>query len=311
MSFSIIIPIYNVEEFIDKAVCSVVFQTFQEFELLLIDDGSVDKSHDICIALSLKYKNIKVFKNPVNKGVAFSRNLGIKESSKDYILFLDSDDYWDDLTFLEKLNEKCNDCDVVIYGYKRYLKNGKFIVKTTDLSIDIKKFNETLEKLVENEIYTSSCCLKAVKRCILIENNILFKENIFVEDIDWNLRLGLAIKSIDYLGESIYVYRERENSRSNSFSLQRTIDYCDIIEQCSKYIENNTSNSLPMYYYLAYQYSILLGHISGNKKLINKMKPYQYLLSYSKNRKIKVIRKLVKLIGFSKTCSVINKWIIR
>lgn len=89
---SIIVPVYNVEKYLHRCVDSILLQTFTDFELLLIDDGSTDKSVDICDKYALKDSRIRVF-HKKNGGVSSARNLGIKKSSGVYILFVDSDDY--------------------------------------------------------------------------------------------------------------------------------------------------------------------------------------------------------------------------
>ena len=89
---SIIVPVYNVEKYLHRCVDSILLQTFTDFELLLIDDGSTDKSVDICDKYALKDSRIRVF-HKKNGGVSSARNLGIKKSNGVYILFVDSDDY--------------------------------------------------------------------------------------------------------------------------------------------------------------------------------------------------------------------------
>ena len=89
---SIIVPVYNVEKYLHRCVDSILLQTFTDFELLLIDDGSTDKSVGICDKYALKDRRIRVF-HKKNGGVSSARNLGIKKSNGVYILFVDSDDY--------------------------------------------------------------------------------------------------------------------------------------------------------------------------------------------------------------------------
>ena len=91
--FSVIIPIFNSEKFIRKTLVHLKNQNFKNFEILIINDHSIDNSLKICKILSKKYKNISIFNNKKNLGVSISRNKGIKNAKGEYIIFLDSDDY--------------------------------------------------------------------------------------------------------------------------------------------------------------------------------------------------------------------------
>jgi len=99
---SVIVPVYNVEKYLRECVDSVLAQTFKDFELILVDDGSPDNSGKICDEYAAKDSRVRVF-HKTNGGVSSARNFGIKESRADYIAFLDSDDWWD-FRFLEKMN---------------------------------------------------------------------------------------------------------------------------------------------------------------------------------------------------------------
>lgn len=124
---SIIIPIYNKKSYLEKAVMSVFRQTFNDFELLLIDDGSTDGSSELCDNLSKKDSRIKVF-HTENHGVSAARNFGIKKATGRYISFIDADDNIDK-TFLEKLYNviQKNDAELAVSGYYE-VNNGRRII---------------------------------------------------------------------------------------------------------------------------------------------------------------------------------------
>lgn len=127
---SIITPVYNVEECIERSIKSVMNQTCKDFELLLIDDGSKDKSIDIARGLlensSINYKII----TQKNSGVSAARNRGIKEASGEYITFLDSDDYIDH-KFVERMYEKAEEskCEIVFCDYSEVDAKGNVLVQ--------------------------------------------------------------------------------------------------------------------------------------------------------------------------------------
>ncbi len=122
---SIIIPAYNVEKYIDDCIQSVISQNYKNFEIVLIDDGSTDRTGDICD----KYvcDNVHVF-HKKNGGLSDARNHCLSYAKGEYVVFLDSDDYWDDNDFLRKINELINvgHSDIIVFGYKK-LCSGKVI----------------------------------------------------------------------------------------------------------------------------------------------------------------------------------------
>lgn len=126
MEISIIVPVYNVEKYLDRCIKSILGQTFKDFEVILINDGSIDNSANICDRYSKKDERIKVIHKD-NEGVSKARNLGIKLARGNYLVFVDSDD-WIENDFLELLYKgiKQLNTDIVISGYV-YEKNGKII----------------------------------------------------------------------------------------------------------------------------------------------------------------------------------------
>ena len=111
----IIIPVYNAERFLKRCVNSVLMQTNPNWNMILVDDGSIDNSGNLCDFYAEKYSNVTSIHKP-NGGVSSARNAGIDNSSSEYIMFIDSDD-WVKPDLLEKLSEKKSDADVVVGGY--------------------------------------------------------------------------------------------------------------------------------------------------------------------------------------------------
>ena len=127
---SIITPMYNSEKFILKTIESIVNQTYSNWELLLIDDGSTDNTIQIVEDFKLKYTNIKLFQNPTNLGAAQSRNKGILEAKGDYIAFLDADDLWKPIKLdLQTQFMQTHNCDVSFSSYEQIDESGKPLYK--------------------------------------------------------------------------------------------------------------------------------------------------------------------------------------
>lgn len=120
MFFSIIIPVYNVEKYLQQCIDSILQQTFTDFELILVDDGSKDTSGYICEQNSRQDSRVKTI-HKTNGGAADSRNLGLDVAQGKYIIYLDSDDYILDCAFLEKLHQQAEKhVDIILYNYIKY-----------------------------------------------------------------------------------------------------------------------------------------------------------------------------------------------
>ena len=301
MNFSIVIPVYNCEKYLDQTINSVLNQTYKEFEILLVDDGSNIETAKICDKYASLNENVFVFHNE-NHGVSYSRNFGIKHAKNDYIIFLDSDDYWNDNNLLQKINDINNHDDFVLFGYKYYI-NGEYINKSIFDGCDL----TSLKDLCDKVLYTSSCCLKAIRRELLIDNNIYFKENFYVEDIEWNLRLAIVARSFKVLPESPYIYRVVQQSRSKNFSYAMVNDYCETIRMSVGYIKD--SNRDDLLFYVSYNYAILMGRVQQYNDLKDQMKEYKWLLKHSNNKKVKIIKLLTMIVGYNFSCKIVNNFL--
>lgn len=216
---SIIVPVYNVELWLNKCIDSLLDETYEDIEILLIDDGSTDKSGEICDKYALKNKKIKVFHNK-NEGLSYSRNFGIKNATGKYVMFVDSDDYISDKKIVEKFINILNDekSDFIYTSYCRF-NDGKDDEITEILPIDIEK-NEIKNKsgidilalLIEKNNYHHAAYLKICNRKFLIDNNLFFKEGIYHEDAEWSPKLFYYSKKISIYSEPYYMRRMRENS---------------------------------------------------------------------------------------------------
>ena len=126
--FSIIVPVYNTEKELERCVRSVTCQTYQDFELILVDDGSKDSSGAMCDTFSAEDSRIVAI-HQQNAGSSEARNTGIRAAKGDYLLFLDSDDLWDDQNALEELQKQiaAHPADVFCFGVRIYDDDGTFV----------------------------------------------------------------------------------------------------------------------------------------------------------------------------------------
>lgn len=207
---SIIVPVFNVEKYIETCVKSILQQTYTKFELILIDDGSTDCSGDICNHLGEEDNRIKVI-HQSNKGVSAARNVGIEVSRGEYICFIDSDDCVDN-NFLEGF---CFDFDISLQGYSMQMGNRRSYIKYSELSgynsQDVSKI------FCLNNIHGGPYS-KLCKANILKNNNIVFPEGISLgEDIIFFLQYIRYCHFIYVSSACGYIYNKREGSLTDIY----------------------------------------------------------------------------------------------
>ncbi len=225
---TIIIPVYKVEEYLERCIESIINQTYNNLEIILVDDGSPDNCGKICDEYQTKDKRIKVI-HKENGGVSAARNDGIEASSGQYIAFIDSDDYINK-EYIEGLysNLKKNDCDISICSYNETNEYTYSIQETIESEAHVYNSEQIMEKLLyQREIYTSVWC-KLFKR-ELFENVVFPIESNIGEDLATVYKLIAKSKKIVYSNAKNYYYFQRDNSLIKSqFKIQRM--------NCIKYI---------------------------------------------------------------------------
>ena len=201
--FSIIIPVYNVEKYVKKCLDSVFLQSFRDFEVIVVNDGSTDKSLDI-----VKKYDVKII-NQKNQGLSEARNNGVKIANGEYILFLDSDDYIQKDLLMNINNSLSNSPDLVRFQVSDIIGN------------ETKKYHESpfYEKsgldafnIIVNYHYVEPAWLYAIKRKYYIDNKFKFIKGIYHEDfalIPLVIAKSSVVNSIDFCG---YCYVKREGS---------------------------------------------------------------------------------------------------
>lgn len=180
IAVSIIVPIYNVEEYLPRCIDSILAQTFTDFELILVDDGSPDCCSQICDDYAQKDNRIKVI-HKENGGVSSSRNTGIDSAIGKYICFVDSDD-WIEKKHIENMIKQISDSDCVIEGYTKdtlYDSNPSYLKFE---NINMYNLNDINSKEVFWNGYIHSSCNKLFKRNIIIDNNIKFEQDIHISE---------------------------------------------------------------------------------------------------------------------------------
>lgn len=208
---SVIVPVYNAEAYLDKCIESLIRQSYDNLEIILIDDKSTDKSLEICHKWRKMDRRISVFEHSDNKGQASARNLGLDKASGNYITFVDSDD-WIEKKLIEKLYDKLKEANVNISccGFKLvYEKGGSHNIQRKNL---ILSSEEAFGSMLDNDgsIIGNEVCGKLFQRHIFKEHR--FVENMLYEDAHMMLQVLQDNLKIACIDTCLYNYYIRDNS---------------------------------------------------------------------------------------------------
>ena len=214
--FSVIMPVYNVEKYLKKAVDSVLNQTYKNFEIILVDDASPDNCPAICDNYASNYYNIKTIHHLENKGLSEARNTGLKYISGEYVTFMDSDDFIEQDLFSCVYNSLMNNyADVVVFGCKEDYYNKKAeLYKSYDLrpkEFYCERKEEICKKVVELEaagLY-GYAWNKFFSTEIIKINGLTFRNVVLIEDIDFNIKFFNYADKLNILGITSYHYAKR------------------------------------------------------------------------------------------------------
>lgn len=214
--FSIIVPIYNVERYLEQCIESVLAQNYQNYELILVDDGSPDNSLDICTQYAKQHHNI-VFIRKVNGGLSDARNSGIKMARGEYLMFLDSDDYWEGTSILSDLQKIITENNPdVIFNYMSSVYPDKVLNNYLNRDKLLGSFKEDFQGLYQDGIYLGFVWTKIIKREILLKNHLFFIKGRSFEDVTWSFFLTKYISSYAIYKNCFYMYRRKRKGSISS-----------------------------------------------------------------------------------------------
>jgi glycosyltransferase involved in cell wall biosynthesis len=234
---SVIIPVFNVEQYLRDCLDSIIRQTYRNTEILCIDNGSTDKSAEILNEYSLKDNRIVILQSP--KGVSRARNLGIDNASGEYITFVDSDDVIDK-EYIERLYKTANgnNVDFVVCSYNRFVSNEKFCPKITNDNTIV--LEDMLCLICNNKYKLPIGALsklyrrKSIKKLRFLENMVMGEDKIFT------LQYIIENKRGAFLPQELYGYRTRENSATTQNSIKKHLEGI----KCEIYLLNYVLNNI-------------------------------------------------------------------
>lgn len=305
MKYSIIIPVYNVENYIDKCLESILKQSYEKYEVIIVNDGSPDNSVDIINKYVKKDDRFRLF-NKENGGLSDARNYGVKQADGDVILFIDGDDYID-CDLLSNLNKEfliSRDIDVVRFQLRLVDENGVALEQPSYKVFSNVPSIDSYKIMLEN-IYVDVACGYAYKRDFFLQNHFEYAKGRIHEDLGLThliLVKSNNISSIDYVG---YNYVQRDGSIMNTYNRKQNLrkvydtlfhfdNYVKILEKDSSIPKENKK------LLLNYMFSNIVGRsklLQGNdlKDYIKELKKRKiYKLLNNETKKDKLRRLVVK-----------------
>ena len=305
MKFSVIIPVYKVEKYLGYCVESILNQSFRDFEVILVDDGSPDSCPGICDEYAKKDSRVKVV-HQKNMGLAGARNTGLDHAVGEYICFIDSDDYLAHEQVLQTLADKtASNPDIVHYKFKEWFESDGHIAECR-FSYDVPTSGRTLAEiycdLIDRDAYYNSAWSKIIRRELLVDNNIRFEQGIVGEDNEWYYHVVMVAKSLVLVDEPLYIYRRRKGSITTSTTRKNLVDQLHVLDKWEKILEKSDSDSrsLVVRGSLAKQFCsalIIYAGLSDVSDLYSSLKDKSHLLKFSKTGRVVTFRKIRNMVG--------------
>lgn len=246
VEISVIVPVYNVEDYLSQCLDSIASQSFGDIEIICVDDGSDDNSLEILNDYAKRDSRIKVISQS-NQGLGAARNEGLKNASGRYVFFIDSDDCIDSTT-LEKLhdNASLNDSDIVLYKFLNFDDNNNlhkraiaFKIEEIFGDIDYSNFTFTYKdakRFVLNSAF--SACLKLYKKEFLDNyDDFYFTEGIAFEDVLFHAKVMIRASRISFVPEFLYYYRSNPDSILNTS--KNGFYIFDVIDSVEEFLRDN------------------------------------------------------------------------
>lgn len=303
-----------------QCVESILAQTYTNFEILLIDDGSPDNCPALCDDWSNRDSRIRVFHKP-NGGLSDARNFGLENAEGDYVVFIDGDDFWrqnDDLEKLVKVAEQNDDVDFVGFNCEYYYQDSctykPWVAYATILGIASDK-NVVACELVKSGTFPMSACLKFLKRNFLIKNNLFFIKGQIAEDIPWFINVLEKSSKCIFVNHYVYAYRQNvigsitSNANERSFNSLYNIFKTELDKIENRSFSKEAKDAIKSF--LAYEYSILLTNPFNKGAMRKELHSFKHVLKYTMNPKVRLVSKIYNLFGINITELILRLYQIK
>lgn len=298
MTISIIIPAYNVEAYLEDTLQSVLQQTYTDIEVILVDDGSTDRTGGICDEYALQDKRIRVI-HKENGGLSDARNAGIKIATGEYIHFLDGDDMYLSANAIERLiTLLCTQSkkpDLLLFRCTDIYNQSKILRPEYDEDwISAHSGEEVFFYLIQHDKFQMSACFLWARRELILQHKLYFETGLLSEDVDWSLRLWKHTHYVLASNLPIYGYLHRQGSITTTYSIRHLRSFDHIFSTWYKRYQATTEQN--SYYwrgvtaYLAQQYTSCLYNWmqieqKDKKETLRILEQHSHLLAFSNSTK--------------------------
>lgn len=220
---SIIVPVYNVNKYLDKCIQSILSSTYNDIELLLIDDGSTDNSLAICKKWAQTDNRIKVIHQD-NSGAGAARNKGLEIAQGDFITFIDSDDYIDKNMYFELIKHFDDDVDIVECDYVLTYDNCAYFEQNNDL-VEHFSMKQAMKLHIEDKMFKQLIWNKVYRKSIL--KNVFFPLGKKIDDEYWTYKAIGNSKNLVHVYKEYYAYRQQNQSVMHSLKMNNRLEAID------------------------------------------------------------------------------------
>lgn len=322
---SFILPIYRVEQYLPQCIDSILSQTGEESEIILVDDGSPDGCGSICDEYAKKYTTVKVI-HKENGGLSSARNAGFDQASGAYVLFVDSDDYIEDGS-VEKILHwiDSTDADVAFLLSRKVYPDGTSEPLGENLNRDDifgKSRAEVLGYLATCPKFPASAWGKIYRRAFLLEHGFRYpNDRRLSEDLQYSLDLFLTAEKFDYLDFPYYCYRQnRAGSICNTINARYYFDTFLFVEESARRFgeQKKAKNEIAalVLSFAAYEYAILLWQMldmqgEDRRKAHAMLKEYRWVLRYGRSARTRMINLAVCILGLTGTAKLLDWYMKR
>ena len=324
MRFSVVVPIYNAAIYARQCLDSVAAQTFRDFEVVMVDDGSTDDSVAVCQSYCIRDDRFRLISHERNRGASAARNTGIDNAMGEYLLFLDNDDWWDSARALQTLNDTLitwNDPDMLCFPLGEFHEGEESPTRETyQISNGIgpaSGYEAIAGAMIQQGLFYSSASAKVVKRSVVEDKRLHFDERLrHNEDSEWSRKLLLACDSVGWLETSFYVYL-----LNSAVSQSKQPDYRSVLDAMLLIIARQVrdidakdddavhcelaSSFVSYIYVLALSYIGLLGLTAGSDSF-DSLKKCRWILRCGKQKRVVCVRYCMRIIGFQATARLLG-----
>lgn len=323
MTFSIIIPAYNIEGYLSQCVESILNQIYKDYEIILIDDGSTDNTPEICDEYKLHYPDkIKVI-HQENKGQSYARNVAINEAQGEYILFVDGDDFLFNDDVLQKINNEIDGADVISFNWTEFYDGHNLNCKKKAVELnDIDTIYDSgkgylTDAMKYNKLYEWYVWRYAIRKEYWDKQGFKFICGTKYEDVELAYQIVCNCNKIKVLNEIVYCYRvSRPNSTVTTVNVNTYIDGINIIagnikrieltfeinELLKQYLMNNFSC---LYYSFLAQSTRVTDEIEKTRLLVELQKNV-WICKYTNEKKQRIVAWIIKIFGIKNTARLLG-----